>query len=110
MIKTGELRIHYAAIPERIKSYFAERIKDQHELDTWDFDLRNQTLLLRDAAGYYEFAHKSLAEYFVALKFAAELGCLNALFPRTYPEATGARASFPCARARSKNSPPLSAH
>jgi WD40 repeat protein len=86
MIKTGELRIHYAAIPERIKSYFGERIKDQHELDTWDFDLRNQTLLRRDAAGYYEFAHKSLAEYFVALKFAAELGCLNPIFPQTYKE------------------------
>ncbi|HTU46422.1 MAG TPA: pentapeptide repeat-containing protein [Bryobacteraceae bacterium] len=95
MIKTGELRIHYAAIPERIKSYFGDRIKDQHELDTWDFDLRNQTLLRRDAAGYYEFAHKSLAEYFVALKFAAELGCLNPVFPQTYTEANGRPCELP---------------
>jgi hypothetical protein len=87
MIKSGELRIHYTAIPERIKVYFGDRIKDQHELDTWDFDLRNQTLLHRDAAGYYEFAHKSLAEYFVAFKFASELGSLAPAFAQTYCEA-----------------------
>ncbi len=89
MIKSGELRIHYMSIPERIKAYFGERIKDQHELDTWDFDLRNQTLLHRNAAGYYEFAHKSLAEYFVAFKFASELGCLATEFSQTYCEAEG---------------------
>jgi hypothetical protein len=95
MIKSGELRIHYASIPERIKVYFGEGIKDQHELDTWDFDLRNQTLLHRNAAGYYEFAHKSLAEYFVALKFAAELGCLSPAFMQTYCEADGQRCLIP---------------
>ncbi|NJD03643.1 MAG: NACHT domain-containing protein [Ruminiclostridium sp.] len=89
MIKSGELRIHFTSIPERIKEYFGERIKDQHELDTWDFDLRNQTLLHRNAAGYYEFAHKSLAEYFVAFKFAAELNCLSQAFSQTYCEADG---------------------
>jgi hypothetical protein len=89
MIKSGELRIHYTDIPERIKAYFGDRIKDQHELDTWDYDLRAQTLLHRDAAGYYEFAHKSLAEYFVAYKFAAELGCLAPAFAQTYCEAAG---------------------
>ncbi len=95
MIKSGELRIHYTAIPERIKVYFGGRIKDQHELDTWDFDLRNQTLLHRDAVGYYEFAHKSLAEYFVAFKFAAELGCLAPVFTQTYCEAEGQRCKIP---------------
>jgi WD40 repeat protein len=89
MIKSGELRIHYVSIPERIKTYFDSRIKDQHELDTWDFDLRSQTLLHRNAAGYYEFAHKSLAEYFVAFKFASELGCLNSEFKTAYCEAEG---------------------
>ncbi len=95
MIKSGELRIHYISIPERIKAYFGERIKDQHELDTWDFDLRNQTLLHRNAAGYYEFAHKSLAEYFVALKFAAELGCLAPEFTKTYCESEGKPCDIP---------------
>jgi WD40 repeat protein len=95
MIKSGELRIHYTAIPERIKTYFGDRIKDQHELDTWDFDLRSQTLLHRDAAGYYEFAHKSLAEYFIAFKFAAELDCLAPAFAQTYCEADSQPCTMP---------------
>ncbi len=95
MIRSDELRIHYTAIPERIKIYFGEQIKDQHELDTWDFDLRNQTLLHRDAAGYYEFAHKSLAEYFVAFKFAAELGCLAPIFAQAYCEENGEPCKIP---------------
>ncbi len=86
MISSNELCIHYTVIPERIKSYFGNEIKDQHELDAWDFDLRAQTLLHRNAAGYYEFAHKSLAEYFVAFKFAAELGCLAPSYAQTYCE------------------------
>lgn len=92
MVRSGELRIHYTSIPQRIREYFGERIKGQLELDHWDFDLRAQTLLHRDAVGYYEFAHKSLAEYFVALKFAAELGCLSPAFSSTYREANG----IPC--------------
>src|ERR1044071_2479010 len=86
MIKSGELRIHYTSIPDRIKAYFGDRIRDQHELDMWDFDLRAQTLLHRDAAGYYEFAHKSLAEYFVAFRLAAALQCLASPFQSTYCE------------------------
>jgi WD40 repeat protein len=89
MIKNSHLRIHYTDIPKRIKTYFGDRVKDKHELDNWDFDLRNQTLLHRDAAGYYEFAHKSLAEYFVALKFAMEIGCLANVYQETYCEADG---------------------
>jgi hypothetical protein len=95
MIKSGELRIHYKEIPKRINEYFGEQIKDQHELDTWDYDLRNQTLLHRNAAGYYEFAHKSLAEYFVAFKFTAELGCLAQNFSQTYCEASGRVCKIP---------------
>ena len=89
MIRTGQLRINYIEIPKRIENYFGEKIKSPHELDNWDFDLRNQTLLHRDAAGYYEFAHKSLAEYFVAFKFASELGILSNRFSETYCESDG---------------------
>ncbi|HJT28880.1 MAG TPA: SIR2 family protein [Pyrinomonadaceae bacterium] len=95
MINSNELRIHYTSIPDRIKSYFGDQIKDQHELDTWDFDLRNQTLLHRDIAGYYEFAHKSLAEYFVAFKFAAEMGCIASAFVQTYKESGGSASQVP---------------
>ena len=86
MIHSGELAIHYKSIPDRIGTYFGSKVKGQHELDCWDFDLRNQTMLHRNSLGYYEFAHKSLAEYFVALKFAAELGCLENEFQNTYRE------------------------
>lgn len=95
MIRNNELKVHYSEIPERISYYFKSKIKDRHELDTWDFDLRNQTLLHRNAAGYYEFAHKSLAEYFVAFKFASELKILNPLYKKTYCEADGSYCLLP---------------
>lgn len=95
MITNDSFRIHYRDIPNRITRFFGDRIKDRHELDMWDFDLRNQTLLHRDAAGYYEFAHKSLAEYFVALKFAAELGCLDLRFREVYRENDGRLNAIP---------------
>jgi len=98
MIRSGELRIHYTDIPERIQAWFGDRVKDKPELDHWDYDLRNQTLLQRNAAGYYEFAHKSLAEYFVAYKFAAELDCLVPAFTETYCEADGKPCRLPYVR------------
>ena len=55
----------------------------------------NQTLLNRDLVGYYEFSHKSLAEFFVGVKLAAELGCINRIFTETYQEAGGAAFVFP---------------
>lgn len=84
MINSGELKIHYKQFSEKIKDYFNEKIKDIHELDNWDYDLHSQTLLHSNLAGYYEFAHKSLAEYFVAYKFASELGCLSNEFKNAY--------------------------
>ena len=95
MIASQDMQIHYKEIPARITGYFGKKIKDEHELDHWDFDLRSQTLLHRNAAGYYEFAHKSLAEYFVAFKFAAELGCLASPFKNTYREEDGRTYAIP---------------
>ncbi|HIP97344.1 MAG TPA: hypothetical protein EYH32_09045 [Anaerolineae bacterium] len=83
MIGEDNLRIHYKQIPQRIRAWFGERVAGE-ELDHWDYDLRNQTLLQRTAAGEYEFAHKSLAEYFVACRFAARVGCLPPQFGQTY--------------------------
>ena len=80
MIKNDRLNLHYKDITEMIGDYFKEKILGRDQLDNWNLDLRNQTLLHRNSAGYYEFAHKSLAEYFVAFKFAAELGCLAYLY------------------------------
>lgn len=94
MISEDNLRIRYRQIPQRIREWFGQRVDDE-ELDHWDFDLRNQTLLHRTAAGEYEFAHKSLAEYFVAYKFATELGCLASEFTETYREADDTPCKIP---------------
>ena len=48
--------------------------------------MRTQTLLHRNSTGYYEFAHKSLAEFFVALKLIGELGYLSPNYLSTYLE------------------------
>jgi hypothetical protein len=42
--------------------------------------MAGETLLIRDREGNYKFAHNSLREFFVAYKFAAELGLLHADF------------------------------
>jgi predicted NACHT family NTPase len=39
-------------------------------------DMMGQTMLIRNADGDYTPAHRSLLEFFVAYKFAAELGAL----------------------------------
>jgi|GEM_PF-2959237 len=72
MVSTGNLKIHYKELPKRISRYFG--LEQPDEKDHYDYDIRTKSFLRRDAAGHYEFAHKSLAEYFVALKFALELG------------------------------------
>jgi hypothetical protein len=95
MIQTGKLRMHYGDIPDKILEYFGDRITDRHELDYWNYDLRAQTLLHRDASGFYEFAHKSLAEYFAAYKLAAECGSLGKEFRAAYLETKSAEYNLP---------------
>lgn len=72
MISTGNLKIHYKELPKRINRHFG--LEQSDEKDHYDYDIRTRSFLQRDANGYYEFAHKSIAEYLVALKFALELG------------------------------------
>lgn len=95
MIKSEQLNMHYKDITKKIGAYFKDKIKGRDELDNWDLDLRSQTLLHRNAAGYYEFAHKSLAEYFIAYKFAAELGCMAPLFAQAYKEEGNKECALP---------------
>jgi uncharacterized protein YjbI with pentapeptide repeats len=94
MILKNDLNIHYSSIPEIIKSFFGDKIKD-NELDHWDFDLRSQTLLHRNVSGFYKFSHKSIAEFFVAFKFAIELGCLLPEYANAYIEKDGKPCELP---------------
>jgi len=83
MVTTGNFSIHYSAFPEAILQSFSLKLKSNEDDDIWDADLRNQTVLHRDPAGYYQFAHRSLAEYFAAFKLAAEIG-IEPTLVRTY--------------------------
>ncbi|MGI0027502.1 MAG: DUF4062 domain-containing protein, partial [Nitrosopumilaceae archaeon] len=71
MIKSQNLKIFWKNMPEFINEYFKV---DSKELDYYAYDLRNNTFLRRDHKGVFEFSHKSMAEFFVAYKFALELG------------------------------------
>jgi WD40 repeat protein len=76
MLSQNQLTLHYSQFPERLKELFGDAIKD-NQLDHWHYDMMGQTILTRDHDGNYRPAHKSLLEFFVALKFAAELGLLH---------------------------------
>jgi hypothetical protein len=84
MLSSGELKINYKEIPDRIREYFGPRVATAEE-DHWRHDLLSQTMLVRDDDGYYRPAHKSLVEFFSAYKLAAAIGALK----EEYVEAAG---------------------
>jgi predicted NACHT family NTPase len=73
MLSTDQMSLNYKFFPDRIRSLFNVVEKD---LDHWQFDMMGQTMLIRNADGDYTPAHRSLLEFFVAYKFAAEIGAL----------------------------------
>lgn len=76
MISTDKMSLNYRDFPDRIRRLFAPIVQEQKDLDHWHFDMMGQTLLIRNADGDYTPAHRSFLEFFVAFKFAAELGVL----------------------------------
>jgi hypothetical protein len=85
MIKQGKLWVHYSRFPVHIQSMFEPRVASPlADGDIWDQPLQHQTLLRRKVTGHYAFVHKSIAEYLVALKFAAEIGGLHPIFAQVY--------------------------
>lgn len=89
MIYHHELRMKHRKILQHFRDFIHNSLKTQYERDTWDYDLLHQHMLQRSADGYYEFTNRNIAEYFVALKFAAELGCLDPAFLAFYLEPDG---------------------
>lgn len=73
MLSTDQMSLNYKFFPDRIRSLFNVVEKN---LDHWQFDMMGQTMLIRNADGDYAPAHRSLLEFFVAYKFAAEIGAL----------------------------------
>ncbi|MEO1187001.1 MAG: pentapeptide repeat-containing protein, partial [Cyanobacteria bacterium J06636_27] len=76
MLSTDQMSINYKLFPDRIRRLFGSIVQEQNDLDHWHYDMMGQTMLIRNANGDYTPAHRSLLEFFVAYKFAAELGAL----------------------------------
>ncbi|NER26329.1 MAG: NACHT domain-containing protein [Symploca sp. SIO1C4] len=76
MLSTEQMSINYRLFPDRIRRLFGSVVQEEKDLDHWHYDMMGQTMLIRNAEGDYTPAHRSLLEFFVAYKFAAELGAL----------------------------------
>jgi WD40 repeat protein len=76
MLSNDKMSINYREIPDRIRQLFGSAVEAEKDLDHWHYDMMGQTMLIRNADGDYTPAHRSLLEFFVAYKFAAELGAL----------------------------------
>ena len=80
MLSTDRMSINYREFPDRIRKLFGPAVQEEKDLDHWHYDMMGQTMLVRNAEGDYTPAHRSLLEFFVAYKFAAELGALASDF------------------------------
>ncbi|TGN76413.1 NACHT domain-containing protein [Streptomyces bauhiniae] len=87
MLSSNRLTLNYRDFPDRLRECFGPAVQRAKDLDYWAQDMRNQGMLVRNAEGDYGPSHKSLLEFLVAFKFAAELGLLDADFLRLIPGA-----------------------
>lgn len=77
MLSTDRMSLNYRHFPDSIRRLFGPAVQQEKDLDHWHYDMLGQTMLIRNADGDYTPAHRSLLEFFVAYKFAAELGVLT---------------------------------
>ena len=80
MLSTEQMSMNYRLFPDRIRHLFGSMVQEERDLDHWHYDMMGQTMLIRNAHGDYTPAHRSLLEFFVAYKFAAESGALASDF------------------------------
>ncbi|NET25313.1 NACHT domain-containing protein [Okeania sp. SIO1I7] len=76
MLSNDRMSLNYREFSDRIRRLFESRVQQQRDLDHWHYDMMGQTILIRNEDGDYSPAHRSMLEFFVAYKFAAELGVL----------------------------------
>ncbi|MGB3695764.1 MAG: NACHT domain-containing protein [Spirulinaceae cyanobacterium] len=76
MLSTDQMSLNYRLFPDRIRELFDIKVQEEKDLDHWHYDMMGQTMLVRNSEGNYSPAHRSLLEFFVAYKLAAELGVL----------------------------------
>jgi len=76
MLRTGKMSMNYRLFPDRLKNLFGAIVAEEKTLDHWHYDMMGNTMMIRNDDGDYTPAHKSLLEFFVAIKLTAELGFL----------------------------------
>jgi len=76
MLETETMSLNYREFPDRLKNLFGAEVAEEKTLDHWHYDMMGNTMLIRNEDGDYTPAHKSLLEFFVAIKLLAELGFL----------------------------------
>ncbi|MBO3459082.1 pentapeptide repeat-containing protein [Aetokthonos hydrillicola Thurmond2011] len=76
MFVTDQMQLNYRKFPERIRRLFGAVVQEPEDVDHWSYDMMGQSMLTRNADGDYELAHRSFLEFFIAYKFAAQLGVL----------------------------------
>jgi WD40 repeat protein/DNA-binding Xre family transcriptional regulator len=95
MLSEDKMSINYREFPDRLRVLFKNEVKEQKHLDHWHYDMMGQTMLIRNDDGDYSPAHRSLLEFFVAYKFAAELGLLADDFLEMAKSQSGIDESLP---------------
>ncbi len=94
MVTRRRARVHRDEIPALIQCLFRERVSAAALAD-WGEEMCERTLLHSDPSGHVEFAHRSMAEYFAALRLMNALGCLPSRYADAYLEpATPGRQSI----------------
>ncbi len=76
MLTTEQMSLNYRAFPARLRRLFGPAVAEEKSLDHWHYDMMGNTLLIRSEDGDYSLAHRSLAEFFTAVKLTAQLGVL----------------------------------
>ncbi|MEU5953535.1 NACHT domain-containing protein [Streptomyces sp. NPDC047525] len=87
MIRTNQLSLNYKDFPAKLRACFGSVVENSQDLDFWEQDMRNQSMLVRNSRGDYGPSHKSLLEFLIAFRFAAELGLLEGDFLKLIPGA-----------------------
>ncbi len=76
MLTTEKMSLNYKLFPDRLQNMFGSIVAEQKDLDYWQYDMMGNNLMIRNDEGDYTPAHRSLLEFFVAIKITAELGLL----------------------------------
>ncbi len=85
IILLGRTKIRFDEFPQQIRDFLSKDSNANFE-ESIISSLINKYIFLRDLTGNYHFATNDLLGYFVALKLAYEINCLDPEYLRVYSE------------------------